>query len=117
MTEGQTLKAIALLTLDSLLWLACIAATVYFENILVKVLFGIVAGFITGRIFILGHDACHQSFTPYRNLNKVLGRIAFLPSLTPYSLWDIGHNVVHHGQTNLKGFDFVWAPLAKIKAL
>ena len=113
MTEGQTLQAIALLVLDSVLWLACIAATVYFENILVKLVFGIIAGFVTGRIFILGHDACHQSFTPHRNLNKVLGRIAFLPSLTPYSLWDIGHNVVHHGQTNLKGFDFVWAPLAK----
>jgi omega-6 fatty acid desaturase (delta-12 desaturase) len=27
-------------------------------------------------------------------------------------LWEVGHNVVHHGQTNLKGFDFVWAPLA-----
>jgi omega-6 fatty acid desaturase (delta-12 desaturase) len=24
----------------------------------------------------------------------------------------VGHNVVHHGQTNLKGFDFVWAPLS-----
>ncbi|MEY4596661.1 MAG: hypothetical protein RLZZ506_1081, partial [Bacteroidota bacterium] len=31
---------------------------------------------------------------------------------TPYSLWEVGHNVVHHGQTNLKGFDFVWAPLS-----
>jgi omega-6 fatty acid desaturase (delta-12 desaturase) len=58
----------------------------------------------------LGHDACHQSLTPHRELNKWLGRIAFLPSITPYSLWDIGHNVVHHGYTNLKGFDFVWAP-------
>ena len=37
-------------------------------------------------------------------------RLTFLPSLTPYSLWEIGHNVVHHGYTNLKGFDFVWAP-------
>ena len=113
MTEARTFKAILLLVLDAVLWILSIAATVYFENILIKVLFGAIAGFITGRIFILGHDACHQSFTPYRGLNKVLGRIAFLPSLTPYSLWDIGHNVVHHGQTNLKGFDFVWAPLSK----
>jgi omega-6 fatty acid desaturase (delta-12 desaturase) len=36
-----------------------------------------------------------------------------LPSLTTFSLWDIGHNVVHHGYTNLKGFDFVWAPLTQ----
>jgi len=50
MTEGQTLQAIALLVLDSVLWLACIAATVYFENILVKLVFGIIAGFVTGRI-------------------------------------------------------------------
>jgi acyl-lipid omega-6 desaturase (Delta-12 desaturase) len=34
----------------------------------------------------------------------------FMPSLTPYSLWDVGHNVVHHGYTNLKDFDFVWQP-------
>jgi omega-6 fatty acid desaturase (delta-12 desaturase) len=36
-----------------------------------------------------------------------------VPSLTPYSLWEVGHNVVHHGYTNLKGVDFVWAPLTK----
>ncbi len=72
-----------------------------------------------GRLFIIGHDACHQSLTPHRELNKVLGRIAFLPSLTPYSLWDTGHNVVHHGYTNLKGVDFVWTPLtaAEFEAL
>lgn len=72
---------------------------------------GLAAGFVTGRLFIIGHDACHQSLTPHRRLNHWLGRIAFLPSLTPYSLWEVGHNVVHHGYTNLKGFDFVWAPL------
>jgi omega-6 fatty acid desaturase (delta-12 desaturase) len=75
-----------------------------------RVLCGLAAGFMTGRLFIIGHDACHQSLTPHRRLNHWLGRIAFLPSLTPYSLWEVGHNVVHHGYTNLKGFDFVWAP-------
>ncbi|KGW47107.1 fatty acid desaturase family protein [Burkholderia pseudomallei MSHR1328] len=78
---------------------------------IVKIVCGMAAGFITGRLFIIGHDACHQSLTPNHRLNRWLGRIAFLPSLTPYSLWEVGHNVVHHGYTNLKGFDFVWAPL------
>ena len=113
MAQSQTGRALFLLAIDASLWLACIASTVFLESIFLKILFGAFAGFITGRIFILGHDACHQSFTPNRELNKILGRIAFLPSLTPYSLWDVGHNVVHHGQTNLKGFDFVWAPLTK----
>src|ERR1700756_4963453 len=53
---------------------------------------------------------CHQSSPPHRRLNGWLGRLAFLPSLTPYSLWDVGHNVVHHGYTNLKDFDMVWQP-------
>ena len=63
------------------------------------------------RLFIIGHDACHGSLTDHTMLNKVLGRIAFLPSLTPFSLWRVGHNVVHHGFNNLKGRDFVWEPL------
>lgn len=63
------------------------------------------------RLFVIGHDACHQSLTDSRRLNKWLGRIAFLPSLTAYSLWEVGHNVVHHGFSNLKGRDYVWEPL------
>jgi fatty acid desaturase len=110
LSERTTLRAIVLLVVDYVLWAALMAGTVLFEAWWAKLLSGVAAGFVIGRLFILGHDACHQSLTPHRNLNKWLGRIAFLPSLTAYSLWDIGHNVVHHGYTNLKGFDFVWAP-------
>lgn len=112
LTERVVVKAILLQILDTVILTAGLIGTVYFESIWVKLLLAIFSGFMIGRIFILGHDACHQSFTPYRSLNKILGRLAFLPSLTPYSLWEVGHNVVHHGQTNLKGFDFVWAPLS-----
>src|SRR5487761_2336193 len=107
-----TLLPLLLLVFDFALFFGAIAATVLLTPVWAKIGVGLVAGFIIGRLFILGHDACHQSFTPHRGLNRILGRIAFLPSLTPYSLWDIGHNVVHHGQTNLKGFDFVWAPFS-----
>lgn len=112
LTERVVVKAIILQIFDTVILTAGLIGTVYFESIWVKLLLAIFSGFMIGRIFILGHDACHQSFTPYRSLNKILGRLAFLPSLTPYSLWEVGHNVVHHGQTNLKGFDFVWAPLS-----
>jgi omega-6 fatty acid desaturase (delta-12 desaturase) len=108
--KKQTLLSVFLVIADFAFWMALIAGIVFIPNILVKIILGNIAGFWIGRLFILGHDACHQSFTPHRELNKILGRIAFLPSLTPYSLWEVGHNVVHHGQTNLKGFDFVWAP-------
>jgi omega-6 fatty acid desaturase (delta-12 desaturase) len=76
-----------------------------------QLLGGVLATIAIVRLFIIGHDACHGSLTDHDLLNKVLGRIAFLPSLTPYSLWRVGHNVVHHGFNNLKGRDFVWEPL------
>ncbi len=108
-----TLRAVLLLVLDLALLSAAFAGTVLLAPLWAKLLCGLAAGFVTGRLFIIGHDACHQSLTPHRTLNKWIGRIAFLPSLTPYSLWDVGHNVVHHGYTNLKGFDFVWAPCTR----
>ncbi len=43
----------------------------------------------------------------------MLGRIAFLPSWTPYSCWEFAHNRVHHSYTNLRGKDYAWAPLSK----
>jgi acyl-lipid omega-6 desaturase (Delta-12 desaturase) len=113
LSHRVTVRALALLLLDFAIWGAFLAGTVYFEAIWAKLLCGVAMGFTIGRLFIIGHDACHQSLTPHRGLNKWVGRIAFLPSLTTFSLWDIGHNVVHHGYTNLKGFDFVWAPLTR----
>src|SRR5437762_4025601 len=71
----------------------------------------ITAGIV--RLFLVGHDACHGSFFATKTLNHVFGRIAFLPSMTAFSLWDVGHNVAHHGFNNLKGRDQVWAPYSK----
>ena len=113
LSNRVTVRALALLLLDFAIWGAFLSGTVYFEALWAKLLCGVAMGFTIGRLFIIGHDACHQSLTPHRGLNKWVGRIAFLPSLTTFSLWDIGHNVVHHGYTNLKGFDFVWAPLTR----
>jgi omega-6 fatty acid desaturase (delta-12 desaturase) len=111
LSDRSTLRAFLLLIVDTALFMGLVAGTVYFESIWLKLLCGTAAGFVIGRLFILGHDACHQSLTPHRELNKWIGRYAFLYSLTPFSLWDTGHNVVHHGYTNLKGVDFVWTPL------
>jgi omega-6 fatty acid desaturase (delta-12 desaturase) len=66
-----------------------------------------------GRLFEVGHDACHGSYTPSSRLNRWIGRLAFLPSLHVFSLWRFGHNVLHHGYSNLRGKDFVWVPLSK----
>jgi omega-6 fatty acid desaturase (delta-12 desaturase) len=108
-----------LVAVDALLFTLTTATIVIARNPLVQVIAACANGVVISRLFILGHDACHQSFTRHRTLNRWIGRIVFLPSLTPYSLWEVGHNVVHHGYTNLKDFDFVWQPrtLAEYRAL
>lgn len=118
-SQRSTPYALLLSAIDFCLFGLGIAAIILVPWILAKIAIGLVTGFVIGRLFILGHDACHQSFTPNRKLNTWLGRLLFIPSLTPYSLWAVGHNVVHHGYTNLKGFDFVWLPrtLEEFKAL
>jgi omega-6 fatty acid desaturase (delta-12 desaturase) len=73
--------------------------------------FIVTAGIV--RLFMVGHDACHGSFSSNKQLNAICGRIAFLPSMTAFSLWEVGHNTAHHGFNNLKGRDQVWAPLSK----
>ena len=70
------------------------------------------AAWFVGMMFIVGHDACHQSFTPSRRLNGLIGRVAFIPSLHSFSLWDLGHNRIHHRHNNVRGFDYVWEPMS-----
>jgi acyl-lipid omega-6 desaturase (Delta-12 desaturase) len=110
LVKRSTPLALWLVVYDLALYSLLLAGALFVRQPVLKLLCGLACGFVIGRLFIIGHDACHQSLTEHRGLNRLLGRIVFLPSLTPYSLWEVGHNVVHHGYTNLRGFDFVWAP-------
>jgi omega-6 fatty acid desaturase (delta-12 desaturase) len=70
-------------------------------------------GTFVGVLFVIAHDACHGAFASERWMNHFIGRVAFLPSLHPFSHWDYVHNRQHHGWTNLKPKDYVWAPFSK----
>lgn len=61
----------------------------------------------------MGHDACHGSLTRRPLLNRVLGRLAFVHSLHPYTSWKHSHNGLHHGWTNVRGKDIVFVPFSK----
>lgn len=71
-----------------------------------------ICGLLVVMLFVIGHDACHQSFTPSRALNHLIGRIAFLPSIHCYSLWDCEHNQRHHRFNNIKHLDYAWIPMS-----
>ena len=61
LSNRVTVRALALLLLDFAIWGAFLAGTVYFEAIWAKLLCGVAMGFTIGRLFIIGHDACHQA--------------------------------------------------------
>ena len=110
--EKNTATALRLVAVDYSIFFAGLAFVVAPTHWLVKMLASLVLWLQIARLFIIGHDACHQSLTANRNLNKWLGRLVFLPSLTPFKLWELGHNMAHHGFTNLRGKDYVWAPFS-----
>jgi omega-6 fatty acid desaturase (delta-12 desaturase) len=60
----------------------------------------VVNAFFLVRIFIIQHDCGHQSFTPSRRANDVIGIICGIISFMPYRYWAKSHNF-HHGHNGM----------------
>ena len=105
------------LALPVILFLALLAAYLGLVTLtlavptLISVPLSVVTGVVIGMLFIVGHDASHNSFTRSTRLNQALGRVAFLPSLHALSLWDLSHNRTHHRYNSIRGIDYVWEPM------
>ena len=110
--RSRYLPAFALFCADILLYAACIAAALAPLPLPVSLFASFWAGIMIGIFFTLGHDACHQSLTPSRGVNRWLARLSYLPAAHCASLWAVEHNQGHHAFTNLKGRDYVWAPMS-----
>jgi omega-6 fatty acid desaturase (delta-12 desaturase) len=107
--------ALAIFTADVCVYVAGTWLALASRAALPAIAGGLVAMLATGMLFVVGHDACHGSFTSSARLNSWIGRAAFLPSLTPFRAWDEGHNRTHHVYTNLKARDYVWTPFSKLE--
>ena len=108
----SSVKGIALFVMDVLGYVTVVGACLLTPGLALKFTLSVLAGILTSLLFVIGHDACHQSLTPRRWLNRLLGTLAFLPSLHPFSLWELGHNRIHHRYTNRREKDYVWEPLS-----
>jgi omega-6 fatty acid desaturase (delta-12 desaturase) len=106
-------KGVGLIAGAGAVYLATWAAIFLSDSWLLKLPLGYANGIAIGMLFLIGHDACHQSLTPLGWLNRLLGRIAFLPALHPYTAWELSHNGLHHSFTNLKDRDPGYAPFSK----
>ncbi len=97
---------------DLTIYALAIAGAIMFESLILRIVCGVLAGLRIGTLFLVSHDAAHDSFTSNRMWNSIIGRIAFLPSFHNYSLWLIAHNRAHHQTPNIKGLNS-WSPLSK----
>lgn len=111
-TQCSTVRGVSLFLMDMGMYVAAIAGIILVENLAIKVLCSVIAGFKISTLFVLAHDAAHASLTNHKLLNKLLGRLAFLPCYHNYSLWLLAHNKAHHRLTNIQG-ENSWSPLSK----
>ena len=109
--HNPTWKGLGYFARDLLIYAACVVALVHWANPLIVVPLWVVAALVVSGLFVVGHDAAHQSLFKHRWLNDTVGRVAMLPSWHVYTAWIFGHNRVHHGFTGRQGYDFVWHPV------
>ncbi|MGL6076641.1 MAG: fatty acid desaturase [Fimbriiglobus sp.] len=76
-----------------------------------QIVAGLACGYMMSVLFVVGHDAAHGTLVPSHRWNRILGRIAFLPALQPYTSWVHSHNRQHHSFTNIQGKDSAFIPL------
>ena len=105
------MKALAIFIPSYVLFWTSFAGVVFVHSLLGKVFCSVANSIFIALLFIIAHDACHGSFAPYAWLNHLLGRLAFLPALYPFTSWELGHNRLHHCWTNNRHRDYAWAPL------
>jgi omega-6 fatty acid desaturase (delta-12 desaturase) len=106
-------KAVRVLGVHSALYVATLLGALAPLPLALNIAFAITNGVFIALLFIIGHDAAHGGFVPSRKLNAWIARFAFVPCVHSVSLWRVIHNRLHHGYTNLKGKDGVWAPMSK----
>ena len=112
-SRSNTLTGTVIFLFDYLVLFVLLAGALWLPWPWLQLTCSLLAGVAVGALFVVGHDAAHNSLTPNRRLNRLLGRLALLPSLHPYSLWVLVHNQTHHRWTNLSPHDYVWTPLTR----
>ena len=107
----STVRGLGLVLRDVALLGVAVAGLAQTDHPLLLVPLWLLAGLAVSGLFVLGHDAAHDALFDSARLNRVVARLAMLPSLHATEIWIFGHNRVHHGHTLRQGMDFVWHPL------
>jgi fatty acid desaturase len=111
--QRSLVRAGALLAVAAIGYVASMVGEVWLPTFVGRTVALGVVPLMIGALFVIGHDAAHNSLTPYGWLNRLLGRLVLLPAWHPYTSWVYAHNTLHHGGTNLRGKHPDFVPLTR----
>jgi hypothetical protein len=83
---NSTFKGFTIFIVPAMIYMAAIVGLLRTSGWMPKLCCATVVALCIDMLFLIGHDACHQALTPNAWLNRIIGRLAFLPSLHPYSI-------------------------------
>jgi fatty acid desaturase len=98
--QPVTRTGVLLFVADYAVLIAALALALLADNVLLRIVAAVIAGFKMGGLYSLAHDAAHNSLTASRRLNRLLGVLAHLPLFFNHRLWLHDHNATHHPGTN-----------------
>ena len=82
------------LSIHSLLYLSSLYGTWYYRNHCLSILIISLLGLMNMRTFIIYHDCGHNSYTPNKKINYILGSILGIFVFTPFC-WTYSHHNHH----------------------
>src|SRR4051812_19665988 len=83
--QRSTAKGLLVFAISVIPYALALAGFLMLDGWLLKALSAALFTVSLPMLFIVGHDACHQSLTPHRWLNKLIGRLTMAPTWHAYS--------------------------------
>jgi omega-6 fatty acid desaturase (delta-12 desaturase) len=96
---------------DVTVYVAAVSLAMIVEATWARLAFAVLAGMMIAALFVLAHDAAHNSLTPLPRVNRLVAYLCMFPALHNPTLWRIEHNHFHHQEPNVKGLNS-WSPVS-----
>ena len=107
----NTARALVPVARDFASYAILVTVAVLAEPLWLRLGAALLAGGCITALFVLGHDAAHDSLTPHPWLNRALAHVLLAPALHNYTLWRVQHNRLHHRSPNVQHLNS-WSPFS-----
>ena len=112
--EKSTMRSMSYLFRDVAIVAALGIAATKISHPLMWIPYWIAQGTMFWALFVVGHDAGHQSFSANKKVNDFIGNVVHSSILVPYHGWRISHRTHHANHGHVEN-DESWHPISEEK--